>query len=287
MADSHPSFDSSQSFCGNCGTAVQASDQTCPNCALYLSAPDCLAGPSSSAPADYVPYCRNCGTPVRYEESHTCQRCGVAPLCSQHFDFGTGMCDECTTSQASVSHTAVGAGPDHRTAPIGPWAQGRPNVTCPNCGARIHQGVRHCPQCSFEQPIGLSIGSSGEIEYMGFWVRVAAFLIDSVITGIVAGIIGSSIGVPFLGSVVSILYYIIFTGIRGQTPGKMLLGIQVVDANGIIPSWKQIVMRELIGKIISAVIVLVGYLWVIWDPGKRGWHDHIGQTYVGRKKPDN
>ena len=119
---------------------------------------------------------------------------------------------------------------------------------------------------------------------MGFWVRFAAALIDAVITGAAAAIIDAVIGIPFLGSAISLVYYILFTGLRGQTPGKMVMRIQVVDANGNIPSWTQVIMRELIGKLISGVVLLLGYFWVVWDARKRGWHDYIGGTFVVRKK---
>jgi uncharacterized RDD family membrane protein YckC len=119
---------------------------------------------------------------------------------------------------------------------------------------------------------------------MGFWVRFAAALIDAVITGIAAAIIGTAIGLPFLGSAISLLYYIIFTGLRGQTPGKMIMRIQVVNVDGNIPSWGQVIMREVIGKLISGIVLLLGYIWVAWDPRKRAWHDYIARTFVVRKE---
>ena len=278
MAVSEPPFDSAQSFCGNCGTAVRPGDSVCPNCSSEL---DVSVGPANSTqvpPVDYVPYCRSCGTTVQWADSHICQRCGVAPLCSEHFDNETGMCRECIAAQANV-----GPALETGTPSSGPWAQARPAVACHNCGARLHQGVRYCPQCGSEQAVGLMASASGEVEYMGFWVRFAAALIDAVITGVVAAIIGAAIGIPFLGSAISLLYYILFTGLRGQTPGKMVMHIQVVDANGNIPSWGQVIMRELIGKLISGIALLLGYFWVAWDPRKRGWHDYLGRTFVVRK----
>ena len=278
MAVSEPPFDSAQSFCGNCGTAVRPGDSVCPNCGSEL---DVSVRPTDSTqvpPVDYVPYCRSCGTTVQWADSHSCQRCGVAPLCSEHFDNETGMCRECIAAQANV-----GLALETGTPSSGPWAQARPAVACHNCGARLHQGVRYCPQCGSEQAVGLVASASGEVEYMGFWVRFAAALIDAVITGVVAAIIGAAIGIPFLGSAISLLYYILFTGLRGQTPGKMVMHIQVVDANGNIPSWGQVIMRELIGKLISGIVLLLGYFWVAWDPRKRGWHDYLGRTFVVRK----
>ena len=79
------------------------------------------------------------------------------------------------------------------------------------------------------------------------------------------------------------LYYVLFTYAKGQTPGKMLLGLHVVDENGHKPNLKQVILREVIGKAISALALLIGYLWIIWDPKKRGWHDYMGGTYVVRR----
>lgn len=284
MAVPEPPFDSAQSFCGNCGTAVRAGDRACPNCGMELDAPVSLTDSAQVPPVDYVPYCRSCGRPVPWAESHSCRKCGVAPLCSEHFDRATEMCSDCISAQAAAAQPDLGPAFDPGTPSSGPWAQARPAVACRNCRARIRQGVRYCPQCGSEQAAGPVTSASGEVEYMGFWVRFAAALIDAVITGAAAAIIDAVIGIPFLGSAISLVYYIVFTGLRGQTPGKMVMRIQVVDANGNIPSWTQVIMRELIGKLISGVVLLLGYFWVVWDARKRGWHDYIGGTFVVRKK---
>ena len=63
----------------------------------------------------------------------------------------------------------------------------------------------------------------------------------------------------------------------------MLLGLHVQDENGNKPTLKQVLLREVVGKIISTIILLIGYLWILWDPKKRGWHDYIAGTYVIKK----
>ena len=75
-----------------------------------------------------------------------------------------------------------------------------------------------------------------------------------------------------------------FTYAKGQTPGKMMLNLHVVTENGQKPNLKQVIMREVVGKAISALALLIGYLWIIWDPKKRGWHDHIAGTYVVKRE---
>jgi len=115
-------------------------------------------------------------------------------------------------------------------------------------------------------------------------IRLGAAIIDSLITGIPAAIITSFTDVPALGTVLSVFYYVIFTYVKGQTPGKMLLRLHVVDANGNKPNLKQVLLREVIGKAIAALALLIGYLWIIWDPRKRGWHDYIAGTFVVKRE---
>ena len=81
-------------------------------------------------------------------------------------------------------------------------------------------------------------------------------------------------------------YHAIFTYYLGQTPGKMLLGIQVVDNNRQRPTLRQVILREVVGKIIILLVMFIGFIWLIWDPNKRGWHDYIGNTYVVKKNVD-
>ena len=39
-------------------------------------------------------------------------------------------------------------------------------------------------------------------------------------------------------------------------------------------------LREIIGKIISSIIILLGYIWILFDGQRQGWHDKIASTYV-------
>jgi uncharacterized RDD family membrane protein YckC len=120
---------------------------------------------------------------------------------------------------------------------------------------------------------------------MGFWIRVAAVLIDSILILILLALLGRIFGgAGFLVAYLfSLLYYVLLTTIQGQTLGKMALGIQVVDAQGNIPSLGTVLLREVVGKLISGLALNLGYAWAGWDQQKRGWHDHIASTYVIRR----
>ena len=88
------------------------------------------------------------------------------------------------------------------------------------------------------------------------------------------------------------MYYVALTGLKGQTLGKMALGIMVVNAQGEAPGIRRAAFREIVGKLVSEIAIFLGYLgylWIGWDRKKRGWHDHIASTHVvrapGRREP--
>jgi len=73
----------------------------------------------------------------------------------------------------------------------------------------------------------------------------------------------------------------------GQTPGKALLGLEVVRTRGVAPgpaggatvSVPRGLLR-LLGYLISALPLFAGFLWVLVDNHRRAWHDHIAGTSV-------
>jgi uncharacterized RDD family membrane protein YckC len=70
------------------------------------------------------------------------------------------------------------------------------------------------------------------------------------------------------------------TGLKGQTVGKMAVGIKVVNRQGNMPGLGRAALREVVGKTISTVIIGVGFLWITWDSQKQGLHDKIADTFV-------
>ena len=135
----------------------------------------------------------------------------------------------------------------------------------------------------------------GDIKYAGFWVRVGASLIDTVLMMIIIGPILTAIyGQEYwLGeSAVSgfwdvLLNYllpavavIIFWIYKSATPGKMAFKLTIVDAEtGGKPSTGQLIGRYF-AYYISAIPLLLGMIWVGFDKRKQGWHDKLTGTLV-------
>ena len=66
----------------------------------------------------------------------------------------------------------------------------------------------------------------------------------------------------------------------GATPGKLAVGIRIVDARtGKTPSTRRLVLR-LAGYLLSALPFYLGFLWAAVDRRKQGWHDKIAGTVV-------
>jgi uncharacterized RDD family membrane protein YckC len=117
----------------------------------------------------------------------------------------------------------------------------------------------------------------------GFWRRFGAVIIDGILLGIVTGILVEILkldGYP-LGLVVAIAYYTYFEGgPRGQTLGKRALGIRVIDLNGGGSIGHARAAIRYVTSIVSALIIYLGYLWMLWDGEKQCWHDKTANSVV-------
>lgn len=64
----------------------------------------------------------------------------------------------------------------------------------------------------------------------------------------------------------------------------MAVGIRIVTMDGDQPGWGKALLREIIGKTVASALMLFGFVWIILDPQREGWHDKIAGTVVVRKQ---
>ncbi len=130
------------------------------------------------------------------------------------------------------------------------------------------------------------------VELVGFWRRVLAQLLDlfwllplSVVLGTVGSLVNGgelSLGGELMANLIGALLVLMFWVERGGTPGKLVLGYRIVDAEtGGPPPMNRLVLRY-IGYLVSAIPLGLGYIWVLWDPRRQGWHDKMAGTLVVR-----
>ena len=134
-------------------------------------------------------------------------------------------------------------------------------------------------------------------EYAGFWIRVGASLIDTLITLIVISPIltliyganyweGESVVQGFwdlfFSYIVPAVAVVIFWIYKSATPGKMATKLTIVDATtGDKPTAGQFVLRY-VGYFVSMLPLCLGLIWVGVDKRKQGFHDKIANTVVIR-----
>jgi len=131
------------------------------------------------------------------------------------------------------------------------------------------------------------------VEYMGFWIRFGAAILDALVVWFVSQVLSFFIyllplfpnlsyvlSVVFVSWLPGLLYYWLFIGLTGQTPGKMAVGIKVINAQGDRPGLGVAALREILGKLISTIVICIGFIWIAFDNKKQGWHDKIASTYV-------
>ncbi|MCR8629874.1 RDD family protein [Paenibacillus radicis (ex Xue et al. 2023)] len=125
--------------------------------------------------------------------------------------------------------------------------------------------------------------------YAGFWIRCGATLLDWLCLQAVFvmfhltfgySLLEPPLGLTLIQSLVSLVYYVVMTVIFGQTLGKMATGIKVIRNDGSPNTWGIIILRELIGKFVSSLILFVGYMMAGWDGKKRALHDRMFATRV-------
>ena len=176
------------------------------------------------------------------------------------------------------------------------------HMVCPNCKNAYAQKLR--------EGVNPNVAVAGGFHYAGFWIRVLASIIDGVaviflmaVLAIVESLVqflGLTItsrtqetmnpAAVLLGIVVWLVdmaiffcYEPLFIYKMGATPGKMALGLKVIRPNGGAVALGRAFCRPL-AKLLSAIILYIGYIMVAFDSEKRGLHDMICDTRVIKQR---
>ena len=158
----------------------------------------------------------------------------------------------------------------------------------------------------------------------GFWIRFVAVLIDAVIMIILSSLggtlvrvlgISSKLGLDKMAAIttqdgqlnpeamptimaaysvgviiswtIGFFYFGWFYKNRGGSPGKLLLGLRVQDSETKenIGYWRAF-LREYIGKLVSGVLLMLGFIMAAFRSDKKGLHDMLSGTQVIQLKDE-
>jgi uncharacterized RDD family membrane protein YckC len=145
---------------------------------------------------------------------------------------------------------------------------------------------------------------SDATRYAGFWIRVAANVLDVLVLaainqmallatgggsafqpGPAIGRVSVSLGVldVVAGGIIPPLVIISCWIALGASPGKLLLGLRIVDE----PTGDRPTPWQCIGRYVMALVGILcaglGFLWIAIDPRNQGWHDKVVRTLVVRR----
>ncbi|AUM14949.1 hypothetical protein Kalk_13385 [Ketobacter alkanivorans] len=134
-----------------------------------------------------------------------------------------------------------------------------------------------------------------EHQYMGFWMRVLASILDNIWLGVIIAIVMLVLTMVFpmdsesteyflTGGSVNVLLplvLVIALWIRyASTPGKMAFKAKIVDADTFEPVSNGRLILRYFGYFVSILPLFLGFLWICWDERKQGFHDKIAGTVV-------
>ncbi len=137
-------------------------------------------------------------------------------------------------------------------------------------------------------------------EYASFWERFFAFVIDCLILLILAGVLlvlyvllGTSLSqadpetqamgafsqliLLFFWPAACAVYFVVFWTRYGQTPGKMVVSLKVVQTDG-----SSLSLNKALVRFIGFITVPLLFLIIAFDSRKQGLHDKMAGTYVVR-----
>ena len=136
------------------------------------------------------------------------------------------------------------------------------------------------------------VGPAPGVEFAGHGARLIAYIVDILIQGalslgvLLVTLVATAVFPPLIifGLVgwfaITVAYFPYFWSRSGQTPGMKVMGIRVVrDSDGGRVTQGQAILR-LVGYWVSGFVFYLGFIWILIDKRRRGWHDLIGDTVV-------
>ena len=239
--------------------------------------------------------CRHCGT-ANQPEKLVCVKCKrelIDPAmlgkiaCVNHANKeATASCGKCASLLCERCAHALGG-----------------QIFCESCAPEgaispeHHQDYEAIPVIHVEQ---------GAVEQAPIAARFGAMLVDIALFLAIAGVLAVILAMFTGGSLQSesyryltnvmrpefwiywlvlltgfLAYHTLMVAMSGQTIGKRLAGVIILDSDGMILETNQALKRAM-GQLLSLLPAGLGFLWALWDGNHETWHDKLAQTVAFR-----
>jgi uncharacterized RDD family membrane protein YckC len=174
------------------------------------------------------------------------------------------------SGEASASAAAATAPAAAATAPAAA-------ATAPAAAATAPAAAGAPPASAAAVPAAGPSPLSAALPRAGFWIRIAALLIDALLVGVVMHMLRSH----HLELLALAAYGAVMWKLRGSTVGGIVFDLRVVRLDGREIDWETAIIRAL-SCFLSLAVVGLGFLWIALDDRNQAWHDKIAGTVVVR-----
>ena len=125
-------------------------------------------------------------------------------------------------------------------------------------------------------PAGTPVTAS--LPRAGFWVRMAALLLDVLLVGFATTLLHPLFHMHLL---LLAIYGAVMWKLRGSTIGGTVFDLRVVRLDGRPMDWETAIIRAL-SCFLSLAVAGLGFFWIAFDDAHQAWHDKIAGTVVVR-----
>ena len=181
---------------------------------------------------------------------------------------------------------------------------------CPVCGVSLPEGASVCSACGHRLS-DAAPESSRRVVYAGFWLRLLAYALDTIVVSLVTTPTISAVlrnfglgdltpaqffdsafmqqhaGPIFLANVITLIEMGLYSSLLESSPwqatlGKRVVGLRVTDLNGQRLSFGRATTRYF-AKMLSALSLMIGYVMAGFTEKKQALHDLLVGTLVTRR----
>ncbi len=198
----------------------------------------------------------------------------VAAVVAPAAPSGTVGTPPLATTATPVTEVTAGVPPVGNVSGVIPPLD--PAVGVQSAGVGAAAGAAALPPPELPRPLVVPV-SPMTLPRAGFWIRLAAALIDVVLVGAIGGMMG--LGEYFL--ILLSAYCVTLWTLKGTTIGGIICGLKVVRLDDRKIDWTVALVRSL-SAFLSMALAGVGFIWVAFDPEKQSWHDKIAGTTIVR-----
>lgn len=133
------------------------------------------------------------------------------------------------------------------------------------------------PTLPLPPPIRMPVAPAATLPRAGFWIRIAASVLDVIIVGLAWNLMPDFWKPNFL--LLYATYCVVLWALRGTTVGGIVCNLKVVRLDDRPVDWPTALVRAL-GGFLSLCAAGLGFIWVAFDEQKQSWHDKIAGTAV-------